>query len=195
MLPPESNARHELLPHAIWAVAALVAALLSSHYLPALWTDAPTRLGTVGFFVGLLGLIIAIIEVRRAKTAASRAEHSAREALAFTSSLAASGDLSEGRTLIRSCLRSIEEGTQIPLDNISRILVVHKIASAKTAAFTKEQELHRGMLRSYQFVHGGRSAKQTGVHSGNPKVLEALYFLDEEIGVAEHDLTTNWKKK
>lgn len=92
----------------------LVAGIACSWRWPNLVKDEVASFSTIGFFVTLYGVIFAIIEVRRAKSAAELAEHAAKKAHDKINDFFNVRDIVECIKAIETAVSCIDDGQKIP---------------------------------------------------------------------------------
>lgn len=121
--------------HVFTGVGILVIGLpLALIFQPALSSDVPTTFSTVTGFATLYGLIFTVVEVVRAKDAASKAEHAAKQAHDAVALLYDIRDGSECLSLIEAALSGIDREGTVQLALLARILKIY------SATFCEEQK-------------------------------------------------------
>lgn len=184
--PVETTAGQALRPHLVWALSVAVAAGVTFWLIPGLREDAPASFGTAGVFLTLYGLILAVLEARRARLAAEAARKAALQAARVVGALSEARMLNECKAAIDSALDALDHGDRVASSAISRILRVYHLHFAEQLLQDDSKEkFNESMLSAYQH----RNARDT--KSGHPRTRKALIDMANQINIIEAALLNN----
>ena len=142
-----------IIPHVVWFLAVLSASLLCAWKWPDLIKDSTTSFSTIGFFVTLYGVIFAIVEVKRAKSAAELAEHEAKKAHEKINDFFSVRDIVECQKAIETAVSCIDEGQRISASTLC-LIVKHysEIFHVQLNDAKSEHRKNRSTIDSYYFT-------------------------------------------
>ncbi|MGD7069912.1 hypothetical protein [Acetobacter sp. AAB5] len=110
----------------------IILAFISYFFIPALWTGQVTVFSTIGGFVTFYGVIFAIIETWRARSASEMASHAADAANKKTTAMFNIKSISECQSCIRDTLIDVDKDGWASTATLSRIIELY------TAEFYEE---------------------------------------------------------
>lgn len=164
--------------HWIGAGVTVVLGAASVIWKPDLLKDAPTTLGTLGTFATAYGVLFAIVELRRAKSAASQAKEEAERVFKAVTSLATAREIVECQTTIQIAVASLDEGRPIPSSVLCQILKLYsQVFFAQVAVETSSHRKNRSIIESYTY-----NPNSTRTSSGAPsKTQRALLSIASQL--------------
>lgn len=170
-----------MLDKRIHLIAAIVLPLLgvvSAYWKPDLIKDAPTALGTIGFFATAYGVLFAIIELRRAKAASVLAKDEAERIFRAVTSLVTAREIIECQSTIKMAVSSLDEGRAISSSVLCQIVKLYsQVFHAELANEMSEHRKNRSFIESYSFNPNVGSMK-----SSSKKTNRALLSIASQLG-------------
>lgn len=161
--------RKSKLAHVLVAIFITLVAGLSIWFFPSLWRGESAKFGTLTGFFTIYGVIFAIIEVIRTKSAAEEAKDSTQKVLDHVEKLSGIRLLSECQTAIDLTVKCIDDGQTIPLSHLLKILKIYsQHYHEELQIATSEQRQNVGILESYAGARPHRGGV-TLTASGNLK--------------------------
>lgn len=148
--------------HAVTAVGTVAVSFLAVYLLPDLWKGDVTRFGTVGFFITAYGVLFAIIEVLRTKSAAQLVSTESAKILQQVENLSGLRLLSECQSAIELAVQVIDTRETPPLamlTSISRIYSEH--FHEQLVDPNSQPRRHTAMLESFAIA----SAQKVGTRN------------------------------
>jgi hypothetical protein len=168
-------------------VVALVTIILGGGFIafvPDLRKDVVTNLGTIGFFVGVYGVVFTIIEVIRAKSAADEAAVEAKKAAGAVRTLYGIKNLSECQSMIGFALDNIEKDGFASLSALAQIIKLYSAEFSKQygdAGSNCRQNV--ALVQSYVSFHTPRTPAPTN------RLKDALVAMVAELSVSGSEKT------
>ena len=107
--------------HVLTAAAVLIAAFASQRWLPEVWETKVLAFGTAGAFLTLYGVLFAIIETARARSASQDAKKAAIDAQQQTTKLFDVKNLAECKAAIRQVLGDLDKNGWVSTTALARI--------------------------------------------------------------------------
>lgn len=136
-------------------IGALLTALLGIGIVtwkPELLNDAPTTLGTLGTFATAYGVIFAIVELRRAKSASVQARAEAERVFQAMTSLARAREIVECQTSIQIAIGSLDEGRLITSSTLCQIVKLYsQVFFEQLVDETSLHRKNRSVIESYVY--------------------------------------------
>lgn len=143
----------ELKDKAVHLIGAVVTAGLGIGIViwqPDLLKDAPTTLGTLGTFATAYGVLFAIVELRRAKSASLHAREEAERVFRAMTSLATAREIVECQTTIQIAIGSLDDGRLIPSSVLCQIVKLYsQVFFAQLADEISSHRRNRSVIESY----------------------------------------------
>lgn len=137
-----------------------------------LWKDNVSKLGTIGFFVTLYGLIFTIIEVLRLNSVSAETNAVAEKVYTAVTGLISIKEITECQGKIESALGSLDEGVCIPSVTMFNIIKIY--STVFHLELKNDQSVHRknkAQLESYCF---NPNIKKQVTYKNSQKLREAL---------------------
>jgi hypothetical protein len=138
--------------HFFTFMAFALGGLLLKYEVPTLVRDPPTTVGTVGTLVTIYGVVFAIIELIRMRTATKQAVEAARKVFDSFATLVTAREITECQVGIQIAVDALDECRAIPSSLIVQIVKLYSQVFHKELA--DETSLHRrnrSTIESYSF--------------------------------------------
>jgi hypothetical protein len=145
---------HSKKVHLIAVALCFVVAVLVVVLFPGLRKDESALLGTAGAFITLYGVIFAIIEVLRLKSASKLAEDEARRVFDSVVNLVTAREIIECQTKIEHAVEAIDENRLVPSASLCGIVKLYsQVFHEEVGKEESEHRRHRSTVESY-YVSG-----------------------------------------
>lgn len=133
---------------------------------PDLKKDQPTTLGTAGVFLTLYGVIFAIIELVRLKSASYLANKEARRVFDTVTNLVTAREIIECQTKIEIAVEAIDEKRAIPSASLCSIVKLYsQVFHNEVGDENSEHRRNRSIVQSYYI--NGRPPPKTSENTKN----------------------------
>ena len=155
---------HDKTHHIAGAIGSALLCVITILWAPELLKDAPTALGTLGTFATAYGVLFAIIELQRAKSASLIATQEAQRVFRSVTNLVTAREIIECQGTITMAVSSLDEGRAIPSAVLCQIVKLY--SQVFHLELTNEASGHRknrSIIESYSFN------PNVGVTNGPPK--------------------------
>ncbi|MBN3822599.1 hypothetical protein G3O00_03070 [Burkholderia sp. Ac-20384] len=182
-----------------WHIAAAVGtatlAGLLFYFRPALGKDTITLIGSIGSFITLYGTLLAIIELKRAKSAVEESTSAAKRVFSGMTKIIDAERITECRSAIKTAVTCIENDTAIPQAIIIEILESYE--RVFHAELDDEKSIHRenkAHILTYRYIKKStRSTKYNSESIGNAPSGEDLPY--EKTRAALLSITTQFSSR
>jgi hypothetical protein len=167
--------------HAICLLFVLVMASITIHFEPTYVTGPINTLGTIGFFSTLYGVLFAIVELLRAKTASTLATNEAKRVFSVVTSIITAREIAECQGVINMAASAIDEGKTIPSATLCQIIKIYsQVYHAELTNPESEHRKNNSTLQSYSF---NPNINSCGVPDKSAKnVKRALLSISSHLG-------------
>lgn len=158
--------------HFLSLLIVTVSGFMAITFSPDLWQDDLAKLGSVGFFVTLYGLLFTIVEVLRLNSLTQATSAVADKVYNVITNLSSIKEITECQAKIESALTSLDEGAFIP--STTMLSIVKTYSAIFYLEMKDDQSVYRknsGLLESYCF---NPNTKQQSLNRNTKKVKEAL---------------------
>jgi hypothetical protein len=179
-----SGKKHPNLLHVYGFLLVAIISISCIYYEPKLVQDSVTALSTAGVFLTLYGLIVAIIEIQKAKSLAQAAKDAATRTLKFTNTLTTTKELTECQAILESSMASLDGGHPIPTYSLGRILALYsRLFEIESHPDDSPQRFNQAALQSYKHNQTGQNSKSHTV------TRQALLCIMTDLGSFQGKLT------
>lgn len=147
--------------HIIVFFVCFIGAGILIFYFPDLKKDQPTALGSAGVFLTLYGVIFAIIELSRLKSASHLANKEARRVFDIVTNLATAREIIECQTKIEIAVEAIDAKMIIPSASLCSIVKLYsQVFHHEVGDENSEHRKNRSTVQSY-YISGQLPAKNS----------------------------------
>ena len=170
-----------LIAHGVWFFIVAVSGVVCIKTWPDLVKDLTTSFSTIGFFVTLYGVIFAIVEVKRAKSAAELAEKAAKQAHERINDFFNVRNIVECQKEIETAVSCIDNGHIIPTTTLCNIVKHYsQIFYVEMEDDNSKHRKNQSYIESYRF---SASATSTVSNSHLKKaLLSSMRHLSQMVG-------------
>lgn len=163
-------------------------AILLCYFFPILLQGPITAFSTVTGFLTIYGVVYAIYETYRARTASQMANDAASEAKIQILKLLNVKDISECQILIRTMLGDLERNQTISLTSISRITELYVVEFNEY--YNIEDSIHRknlALLKSFDFFGQNGQKMNTIKRKDCKKLTSILLDMQSQLSVSSNE--------
>lgn len=174
------------IPHILFAIGTTVVCVLCINFDASLVKDLSATLGTIGFFATAYGVIFAIIELKRAKSAAEFASSEVGRVLNSVTCLVTAREITECQALVQNLLGIIDDKMPVSTATINHVIRIY------SQIFFKDMKIPQSLSRNNRAILENASITSSIIHgtsATNSCLRQALHSITGQL--AELQGSTN----